>query len=202
MSFYFRSDGTVNLGRLTLTSGFFLSIYTWTFLLGVAPVRDGCIPLLKEGSALSRDQVLFSKLKPSPRHIKELQNRVVAIKNPFKPDELLFRRVVATENFWIKRADDSGLIQIPKGHLWVECDDSCGGIDSLYKLGPISTGLLVGEVKAVVWPPQRVAWFQTMESFKRLNNYLTKQKTNRPKSQVFTSDEIYDTYHLARGSKE
>ena len=110
MSFYFRSDGTVNLGRLTLTSGFFLSIYTWTFLLGVAPVRDGCIPLLKEGSALSRDQVLFSKLKPSPRHIKELQNRVVAIKNPFKPDELLFRRVVATENFWIKRADDSGLI--------------------------------------------------------------------------------------------
>ena len=139
--------------RLTATSGFLFTLYTWTFLLGVGSVHDDGIPILRKGSLLYGDKVLYSKLKPGPRHVQELHNKVIAVKNPFKPSELLFRRVVATENFWIRRSDDSGLIQIPKGHLWVECDLPDSGLDSLSQLGPISTGLVLGEVKAVVWPP-------------------------------------------------
>ena len=68
MSFYFRQDGSVNLIRLSATSGFFFTLYTWTFLLGIAPVKDDGIPLLNSGSALGRDRVLYSKLKPGPKY--------------------------------------------------------------------------------------------------------------------------------------
>ena len=85
MSFYFRADGSVNLTRLTATSGFFFTLYTWTFLLGIASVHDEGIPLLQKGSVLFGDKVLYSKLKPGPRHVRELHNKVIAVKNPFKP---------------------------------------------------------------------------------------------------------------------
>lgn len=86
MSFYFRHDGSVNLRRLTLSAGFFLTLYTGTFVLGIAKVEDPGIPLLVQGSSLWSDRILYSKLKPLPRQIDELRNKVVAIKNPYKPD--------------------------------------------------------------------------------------------------------------------
>lgn len=67
MSFYFRGDGSVNLMRLTASSGLFFTLYTWTFLLGVGSVEDEGSPLLYKGSTLFGDRVLYTKLKPGPR---------------------------------------------------------------------------------------------------------------------------------------
>ena len=87
---------------------------------------------------------------------------------------MLVRRVVGTELLWVKRKDDEGMCQIPKGHIWVEGEGSMTnpGIDSLNKLGPISQSLIHGEVKAVIWPPQQMSWFDNIVNLKRLDEMV------------------------------
>jgi len=96
-----------------------------------------------------------------------MHGRIIAFKNPYDPSQVIFRRVIASELLWVKRKDDNGLIQIPRGHLWVESDTINGvNIDSLTMLGPISTGLALGEAIAVVWPPQKIQWIASLEKLR------------------------------------
>lgn len=61
------------------------------------------------------------------------------MKNPFKHNDILFRRVIAVENEWIQREDDGGIIKIPKNHIWVESiNPKERGLDSISTFGPIS----------------------------------------------------------------
>ena len=49
--------------------------------------------------------------------------------------------MIAVENEWVKRLDDGGIIQIPAGHVWVECEclkSKNRNLDSLTDFGPIS----------------------------------------------------------------
>ena len=48
---------------------------------------------------------------------------------------------------------------MPSAHIWVECEcerpKKQRNLDSLTTFGPISQQLVLGEVKAVVWPYNR-----------------------------------------------
>ena len=130
--------------------------------------------------------MIYCKLKP--KKISQLKGKVVAFKNPYSPSEVLLSRVIATELLWVRRQDDNGLIQVPRGHVWVEADrPSPDKIDSLSSLGPITQSLLLGEVKGVVWPFDQRASLSSLEK-----QSLWHRQPRR--SQVYTSDEIYQTY--------
>lgn len=155
MSLYFRRDGSVNYRNLTMTSMTLTSLYIATFVLGQGRAEDNGIATIEPStSAMTADRVLYWKLKPSPKKMKDLKGKLVAMRNPYDPYQVLYRRVIATELFWIQRQDDSGLIQVPRGHVWLECDyPTKDNLDSISKFGPVSTGLLLGEVSAIIWPP-------------------------------------------------
>ena len=63
MSYYFRADGTIRFGVLTLATGTLISAFTASFLLGVAPVTDSGFQTLNHEGGL-RDWLLYSKVKP------------------------------------------------------------------------------------------------------------------------------------------
>ena len=74
----------------------------------------------KAGGSLFSDTVLYLKFsQPNER----LQNKIVAVQDPFKLNHVVFRRVIAEENQWVQRANDGGIIKIPKGHVWIECEN-------------------------------------------------------------------------------
>ena len=88
--------------------------------------------------------------------------------NPFDQSQILFRRIVATETLWVQRMDDNGIIQVPKGHVWVECEcdvpQKQRNLDSITTYGPVSTSFVLGEVKAIVWPFWRARSFVSIEN--------------------------------------
>ena len=102
-------------------------------------------------------------MKPSKS--KDMQGSIVALNDPYHPGTILFRRVIATENMWVKRKDDGGIIKVPKGHVWLENVSFATSQedDSLTKFGPLSQSYLHGKVFGVVWPLWRVAFFDTIE---------------------------------------
>jgi hypothetical protein len=54
--------------------------------------------------------------------------------------------------------------------VWVESDSvNADNMDSITALGPISTGLVLGEAMAVIWPPQKVQWIENLEKVRALN---------------------------------
>ena len=74
----------------------------------------------KLSSFVMADKVLYRKLKPSD--LKQLIGKVVAVQNPFNVKEVVYRRITATEHFWVRRMDNAGIIEIPKHHVWIECE--------------------------------------------------------------------------------
>ena len=54
------------------------------------------------------------------------------------------------------------LVHIPRNHLWCEGDNVFHSVDS-NNFGPISTGLCVGKVTHVIWPPSR--WGTDLNQF-------------------------------------
>lgn len=116
----------------------------------------------------ANDWVLYSKAKP--RHWKqaEIVDRVVAYKNPYSPCQVKIARCVTTEKLYVKRRDNSEIIEIPDGHVWLETDRHSKKkrtLDSLTKFGPVPYALIQGEVLAVIWPLHRVAWFSNLEKY-------------------------------------
>ena len=114
----------------------------------------------KLSSFVMADKVLYRKLKPSD--LKQLIGKVVAVQNPFNVKEVVYRRITATEHFWVRRMDNAGIIEIPKHHVWIECESKEEGqrnLDSITNFGPISQQFVLGEVQAIVWPPQRIQIF-------------------------------------------
>jgi hypothetical protein len=65
----------------------------------------------KLSSFLMADKVLYRKQKPEK--LNQLNGKVVAIQNPFNAKQVVYRRVTATEQFWVRRIDNGGIIEIP-----------------------------------------------------------------------------------------
>ena len=189
MSYFFRQDGAVHMKRLSLSTFFFFGLYSNAFLFSVRHVDEpGMDPILqgynqvyeagvKSGHPIARfllaDKVLFSKVKALPNEHLHLQGKVIALRNPYNKKEIVFRRVIATESLWVKRSDDGGIIQVPKGHVWIECEcevpSQQRNLDSITTFGPISTSLVLGEVKAIVWPLWRIQSFTSIENKLKLS---------------------------------
>ena len=114
------------------------------------------------------DKALFWNFGVLPNQQSELQGKVVAIINPYDKSQIIFRRVVATESLWVKRLDSGGIVQVPKGHMWVECEcevpSQQRNLDSITTFGPISTSFVLGEVVSIVWPFWRFQSFSTIEN--------------------------------------
>ena len=98
---YFDSlTGKPNLRFLTLTTSIVAFLYAQAFLFSVATVRDNSmVPYMrKAGGWLFCDTVLYKKFsQPNER----LQNKIVAVQDPFKLNHVVFRRVIAEENQWV-----------------------------------------------------------------------------------------------------
>lgn len=97
----------------------------------------------------------------------KLRNKIVAIKDPFST-EIVFRRVIADENQWVQRMDDGGILKVPQGHVWIECDNEHGRrLDSLSPEinGPISRKHVLGPCEKIVWPIWRSMSFKDMDKF-------------------------------------
>ncbi len=84
------------------------------------------------------------------RHQPLERGDIVVFLSPKDPTDCLIKRLVAVEGDVItnKRYSDNP-ITIPKGHIWVEGDNSKVSLDSL-KYGPIPSGLVFGKVNSVL----------------------------------------------------
>ena len=95
----------------------------------------------------------------------------MAVRDPFKLNHVVFRRVVAEENQWVQRADNGGIIKVPRGHVWIECEnENQRSVDSLTDEigGPISKKFVLGQANGIVWPIWRRTSFSDLEKFKPL----------------------------------
>ena len=121
MSHYFKPDGAFNFKRLSQMTFLVGAMYTFGYVLGVAPVREmGLNSYVQPRKWFMSDCILFSKIKPDKKGMPTLIGHIVALDNPYAPGETIYRRVIATENLWIKRKDDGGIIKVPNGHVWIE----------------------------------------------------------------------------------
>ena len=69
-------------------------------------------------------------------------------------------------------------------------------MDSLTKFGPITTSLVLGEVRAVVWPFWRIKFWSNVEKEQELKEIMSGKR--QIKSEVLTSEQVYKTYTLNR----
>mmetsp|Transcript_13007 Transcript_13007/g.32876 ORF Transcript_13007/g.32876 Transcript_13007/m.32876 type:complete len:171 (+) Transcript_13007:161-673(+) len=89
----------------------------------------------------------------------ELRGEVVYLRSPNEPDKVLLKRVVGIPGDWISDWDSIPL-QVPKGHCWVEGDDKKSNRTNRFQKhfagGLVPFGLIQGEVRGIVWPPNRL----------------------------------------------
>lgn len=82
---------------------------------------------------------------------------IVAI-SPRNPNETIIKRVLGVEGDIIitKKNKNSPKTKnvVPKGYYWIEGDHKGRTFDST-SFGPISRGLVIAKVPAIVWPPSR-----------------------------------------------
>lgn len=82
---------------------------------------------------------------------------VVMFRSPLNPEKLLTKRVVGLQGDVIMAKSPPyprDQARIPRNHLWLEGDNAFHSVDS-NTFGPVSQGLVVGKVVAVIWPPSR-----------------------------------------------
>ena len=116
-------------------------MYMLAFRVGISQVKEpGMYPLLNSTDAKASDQdsskygfkerwfrfwnadkVLYKRAQDDTK-CEKFVGKVVAMMNPFSPREVIYRRVIASEGDWVQRLDDNGIINIPKNHVWVECE--------------------------------------------------------------------------------
>ena len=136
-----------------MTTSIVVFLYFTTYSFSIGQVKDNSmLPFLRKAGFPFSDTVFYFKFS-DPKG--PLRNTMVALMDTFTPGNVVFRRVIADEGQWIQRVDDGGIIKIPKGHLWIECENpSERSLDSLGEDfgGPISRTLVHGECKSIVWP--------------------------------------------------
>ena len=101
----------------------------------------------------SNDIVLIRRPIQFPPQYKVGQ--VLVFRNPFNSDQCLVKRLVALEGEVVQMAHAKTPLTIPQGHGWLESDEPYLGTDSRH-FGPVSLGLVEGEVCWIVWPWHRI----------------------------------------------
>lgn len=108
-----------------------------------------------DGSS-SMDRVLVNMYRPS-QHLH--RGEVVAFWSPLHPEKMAVKRVVALAGDVVETRAPYPFARetVPPGHCWVEGEHPEGSRKSYDSntYGPVSLSLIVGNVKAVVWPWRR-----------------------------------------------
>lgn len=103
----------------------------------------------------------------SARHWNKFERGdIVVFLSPKDPNDFVIKRLIAFEGDVILRPE--GEVEIPKGHIWVEGDNSRNSIDSKH-YGPVPLGLVFAKATHVIWPPQN--WKKIQPS---LENHVDK----------------------------
>lgn len=79
------------------------------------------------------------------------KNNVVVCRKPGAPSEIVCKRIKLLEN------EFRGELQIPKGHCWLEGDNSQASYDSR-NYGPVPVELIEGTLRAKIWPLMDFNW--------------------------------------------
>ena len=84
-------------------------------------------------------------------------------RSPFNPEILVVKRIVALEGDEVATKPPYPFSSevVPFGHVWVEGENPNGrkSLDS-NTYGPIGKNLIVGQLKAVVWPWSQASWIR------------------------------------------
>jgi mitochondrial inner membrane protease subunit 2 len=148
-------------------------------------------PFLRPGGFPFSDFVLYHQYIKDKEN---LRNQIVALRDPFHPKRIAFRRVIAVEGQWVQRIDDGGIIQIPKGHVWIECENPLErSLDSLSDdlAGPISVQHIKGRCLRIVWPIWRSSSMKDLDKFKLILGGKTTEH-----SRVYDGDEIFKRFGI------
>ena len=120
-------------------------------------------PFLRPAGFPFSDRVMYKNFIGNHENLK---SSIVAMRNPFEPKQILYRRIIAVEGEWVQRMDDGGIIKVPNGHVWVECVNSKERKhDSLTDFGPLTKKLIIGKVMYTVWPIWRFTSMTDIEKF-------------------------------------
>jgi len=92
--------------------------------------------------------------KMSLRNYTFSRGDVVVFRSPLEPKMWLVKRLIALPSDWVTVPGTYEILQVPKGHCWVEGDNAEVSFDSK-SFGPIPLALLKGRVTNVIWPPSR-----------------------------------------------
>ncbi|KAJ3032245.1 hypothetical protein HDV00_007749 [Rhizophlyctis rosea] len=107
---------------------------------------------------LHKDIVLLDKLSPNTNTYP--RGSIVLLTHPSDPDLTLIKRITALPGDVVRPRRRDGtlephtLIQIPRGHCWVEADEPFHGTDS-NTFGPVPLGLVTAVVSHVLYPFER-----------------------------------------------
>ena len=79
------------------------------------------------------------------------KDQIVGVINPLDHNRILCKRIIAIENEKVDLDNEGNFIIVPKNHVWVEGDNKDNSYDSR-SFGPISNHLIIGRIKAKIWP--------------------------------------------------
>ena len=104
------------------------------------------------------------------------------------------RRTIAIPNEWVERADTGGYAQVPKEHLWVECENyEKRQDDSLTEFGHITSKMVIGEVTSVLWPIRKS--MSEIDRDQEINLFVNKVKDSPKLEKGAELDDIAFTKH-------
>ncbi|KAJ2579943.1 hypothetical protein GGH95_002847, partial [Coemansia sp. RSA 1836] len=109
-----------------------------------------------DSNLLRRDVVLVDRMvqgEMAPRRLR--RGDIVTLVSPYDPDLLLVKRIIAMpHDCVVPLGKPNSFVRVPKGHCWVEGDESFHSGDST-SFGPVSLALIRGRALTLVWPPSR-----------------------------------------------
>lgn len=103
---------------------------------------------------LETNNILFTE-HVSPRLKKLRRGDIVIAKNPTNPKQNICKRIVALQGDLVKGSFPGRKTFIPKGHVWLEGDNSSNSADSRV-YGPVPQALIRSRVVCRVWPLDKI----------------------------------------------
>ncbi|KAI8326262.1 LexA/Signal peptidase [Martensiomyces pterosporus] len=110
-----------------------------------------------DSNQLRRDVVVVDKMVRGSLSWSSLKRGdIITFTSPTDPDLLLVKRIIAMpHDCVVPLGKPDSFVRVPKGHCWVEGDESFHSGDS-NSFGPIPLALVKGRAKLLAWPPSRV----------------------------------------------
>ncbi|KAJ1732500.1 hypothetical protein LPJ61_002013 [Coemansia biformis] len=109
-----------------------------------------------DANRLRRDVVLVDKMVRGGLTARLRRGDIATLASPFDPDRRLVKRIVAMpHDCVVPLGRPDSFVRVPKGHCWVEGDESFHSSDS-NSFGPVPLALITARAVTPVWPPARL----------------------------------------------